>query len=62
VFEHLIRKFAEDANDDAVEYFTPRDVVRLVTTLVFAHDHEALAGVGVVRTVYDCAAGTGGFL
>jgi type I restriction enzyme M protein len=62
VFEHLIRKFAEAANDDAGEYFTPRDVVRLVTTLVFATDHAALNGEGVVRTVYDCAAGTGGFL
>jgi type I restriction enzyme M protein len=62
VFEHLIRKFAETANDDAGEYFTPRDVVRLVTTLVFATDHAALNGQGVVRTVYDCAAGTGGFL
>lgn len=62
VFEHLIRKFAEAANDDAGEYFTPRDVVRLVTTLVFATDHDALNGDGVVRTVYDCAAGTGGFL
>ena len=62
IFEHLIRKFAESANDTAGEFFTPRDVVRLVTTLVFATDHEALAGDGVVRTVYDCAAGTGGFL
>ncbi|MBL8288000.1 MAG: SAM-dependent DNA methyltransferase [Rubrivivax sp.] len=62
VFEHLIRKFAEAANDDAGEYFTPRDVVRLVTTLVFANDHDALTGEGIVRTVYDCAAGTGGFL
>lgn len=61
-FEHLIRKFAESANDTAGEFFTPRDVVRLVTTLVFATDHNALTGAGVVRTVYDCAAGTGGFL
>lgn len=62
VFEHLIRKFAESANDTAGEFFTPRDVVRLVTTLVFATDHDALNAEGVVRTVYDCAAGTGGFL
>jgi len=62
VFEHLIRKFAESANDTAGEFFTPRDVVRLATTLVFAGDHEALTGDGVVRTAYDCAAGTGGFL
>lgn len=62
VFEHLIRKFAESANDTAGEFFTPRDVVRLATTLIFAPDHQALNGEGVVRTVYDCAAGTGGFL
>lgn len=62
VFEHLIRKFAESSNDDAGQYFTPRDVVRLATTLVFAPDHQALNRDGVVRTVYDCAAGTGGFL
>ena len=62
VFEHLVHKFAESANDTAGEFFTPRDVVRLVTTLVFASDHDALNGEGVVRTVYDCAAGTGGFL
>ena len=48
VFEHLIRKFAESANDTAGEFFTPRDVVRLVTTLVFSSDHEALNGDGVV--------------
>ncbi len=62
IFEHLIRTFAESANDTAGEFYTPRDVVRLTTTLVFSRDHEALSGEGVVRTVYDCAAGTGGFL
>jgi type I restriction enzyme M protein len=62
IFEELIRRFAEAANDTAGEYFTPRDVVRLATTLVFAPDHDALTGEGVVRTVYDCACGTGGFL
>lgn len=62
MFEHLIRKFAESANDTAGEFFTPRDVVRLATTLIFAPDHQTLNGEDVVRTVYDCAAGTGGFL
>lgn len=62
VFEHLIRKFAESANDTAGEFFTPRDVVRLATTLVFEPDHRALNQPGAIRTVYDCAAGTGGFL
>jgi type I restriction enzyme M protein len=62
VFEHLIHKFAESTNDSAGEFFTPRDVVRLATTLVFSLDHESLCGEGQVREVYDCAAGTGGFL
>lgn len=38
VFEHLIRKFAESANDTAGEFFAPRDVVRLFTTRLFAAD------------------------
>jgi type I restriction enzyme M protein len=62
IFEHLIRKFAESANDTAGEFFTPRDVVRLATTLILDPDHEVLEGEGVVKTIYDCAAGTGGFL
>ncbi|WP_425059182.1 hypothetical protein SCACP_38570 [Sporomusa carbonis] len=62
VFEELIRRFAEAANDTAGEYFTPRDVVRLATTLVFAPDHEVLSGEGVIRTLYDPCCGTGGFL
>ena len=61
-FEHLIRMFAESANDTAGEYYTPRDVVRLATTLVFTHDKDALSGDGVIRSVYDPACGTGGFL
>lgn len=62
VFEHLIHKFAESTNDSAGEFFTPRDVVRLATTLVFLPDHASLCGDGTIRSVYDCAAGTGGFL
>ncbi len=62
VFEELIRRFAESANDTAGEYFTPRDVVRLATTLVFSADQEILTGEGVVRTIYDPCCGTGGFL
>jgi len=62
IFEELIRRFAENANDTAGEYFTPRDVVRLATTLVFAPDHEVLTGEGVIRTIYDPCCGTGGFL
>lgn len=62
VFEHLIRKFAEASNETAGEHFTPRDVVRLTTQLVMQPDEDALSGDGVIRSVYDGTAGSGGFL
>lgn len=62
VFEHLIRKFAESANDTAGEHFTPRDMVRLTTSLVFSEDDEVLTQKGVIRHIYDPTCGTGGFL
>lgn len=62
VFEELIRRFAESSNETAGEHFTPRDIVRLTTSLVFMEDDEALTKEGVIRTIYDPTAGTGGFL
>ena len=62
VFEELIRRFAEGSNETAGEHFTPRDIVRLTTALVFMEDDEALTTPGIVRTIYDPTAGTGGFL
>lgn len=62
VFEELIRKFAESSNETAGEHFTPRDIVRLTTSLVFMEDDAALTKEGVIRTIYDPTAGTGGFL
>lgn len=62
IFEELIRRFAESSNETAGEHFTPRDVVRLTTSLVFCMDDEALTKPGIVRSIYDPTAGTGGFL
>lgn len=62
VFEELIRRFAESSNETAGEHFTPRDIVRLTTSLVFTNDDEALTQSGLVRSIYDPTAGTGGFL
>ncbi|BDY04687.1 restriction endonuclease subunit M [Ferrimonas sp. YFM] len=62
VFEDLIRRFAESSNETAGEHFTPRDIVRLTTSLVFATDDDALTKPGVIRSIYDPTAGTGGFL
>lgn len=62
VFEELIRKFAELSNETAGEHFTPREVVRLIVQCLFAGDDEALSKPGVVRSLYDPTAGTGGIL
>lgn len=62
LFEELIRKFAEESNETAGEHFTPRDIVRLATSLVFSADNAILTDQGVVRSLYDPTVGTGGFL
>ena len=62
IFEELIRRFAESSNETAGEHFTPRDIVRLTTSLVFIGDDEVLTKDGIIRTLYDPTAGTGGFL
>ena len=62
LFEALIRRFAESSNETAGEHFTPRDIVRLTTSLVFTEDDDALTQSGLVRSIYDPTAGTGGFL
>lgn len=62
VFEELIRKFAEVSNETAGEHFTPREVIRLMVNLIFVEDDDVLTKPGVVRTIYDPAAGTGGML
>ncbi|PLC06656.1 restriction endonuclease subunit M [Variovorax sp. RO1] len=62
VFEELIRKFAELSNETAGEHFTPREVIRLMVNLIFIEDDEILSRPGVVRTIYDPTAGTGGML
>jgi type I restriction enzyme M protein len=62
VFEELIRKFAEISNETAGEHFTPREVIRLMVNLIFVEDDDVLSRPGVVRTIYDPTAGTGGML
>ncbi|MGJ9371690.1 type I restriction-modification system subunit M [Nesterenkonia sp. CF4.4] len=62
LFENLIYRFAESANDGAGQFYTPPDVVRLLVDLVYAEDTEALRGRGIVRSIYDPTVGTGGML
>lgn len=62
VFEHLIRKFAEDSNETAGEHFTPREVIKLMVNLLIAPDADTVAGEGQVINILDPACGTGGML
>jgi len=59
VFEELIRKFNEENNEEAGEHFTPREVIELMTHLVF---DPIKADLPLTLTVYDPACGSGGML
>ena len=62
IFEELIRRFNEASNEEAGDHFTPREVIRLMVNLIFAPDNDTLTTRGIVKTLYDPAAGTGGML
>ncbi len=62
VFEELLRKFSEMSNETSGEHYTPRDVVRLLVSLVFTEDKENLQGEGKVRSIFDPCCGSGGML
>src|SRR5690625_1213239 len=59
VFEELIRRFNEENNEEAGEHFTPREVIHLMTHLVFDPIRDQLPPV---VTIYDPACGSGGML
>ena len=62
LFENLIRRFNELANETAGDHFTPREVIRLMVSILFIRDDELLATPGTVRKLLDPACGTGGML
>ena len=62
VFEHLIRRFAEDSNETAGEHFTPREIIKLMVNLLIAPDADTVSGPGQVVNILDPACGTGGML
>ena len=61
VFEELVRKFNEQANEEAGDHFTPREVIKLMASLVYT-DEEDVYKSGIIRTIYDPTCGTGGML
>jgi type I restriction enzyme M protein len=62
VYEELLRKFSEMSNETSGDHFTPRDVVRLLVSLLFCGESEHLKGKGKVRSMFDPCSGTGGIL
>jgi len=62
VFEDLIRRFNEAANETAGDHFTPREVIRLMVNLLLEPDGHILTRKGIIVTVCDPACGTGGML
>lgn len=62
IFEEIIRRFSESHNEDAGQHYTPREVIQLMVNILFHDDNDILSGNNVVKTIYDCACGTGGML
>ena len=62
IYEELIRRFSELSNETAGEHFTPREVIRLMVNILFLTDRDVLTSTGIVKTLYDVCAGTGGML
>ncbi|WP_302602671.1 class I SAM-dependent DNA methyltransferase [uncultured Sutterella sp.] len=63
IYEHLIQRYGEEIAQGAEDFMTPRDVVRLAVSLVFANEDAFLNSKdGSIRTLYDGTCGTCGFI
>ena len=61
LFEHLVMRFNEQANEEAGDHFTPREVIRLMANLIYTGEKDVYTP-GIFREIYDPACGTGGML
>ena len=61
LFEHLVMRFNEQANEEAGDHFTPREVIRLMANLIYTGEQDVYKP-GIYRTICDPACGTGGML
>ena len=61
LFEHLVMRFNEQANEEAGDHFTPREVIRLMANFIYTGEQDVYRP-GIYRTIYDPACGTGGML
>ena len=62
VFEELIRIANDQSNEQAGEHFSPRDLIRLMSAILFTPDAEELRDSGIIRSLYDPTCGTGGMV
>lgn len=63
IYEHLIERYGEEIAEDAEDFMTPKDVVRLAVSMIFANDIELLnEDTGAIRTMCDPTCGTLGFI
>lgn len=62
IFEIVIRRSKEASNTKAGQFYTPREIVRLLVALTFSSHEEELHRPGRLFTVYDPCCGTGGML
>ncbi len=62
IFEELIRRFSEAHNEDAGQHYTPREVIELMTELLFIDDEDIQKKKECSKSIYDPACGTGGML
>lgn len=60
VFEELIRRFNEENNEEAGEHFTPREIIQLMTHLIFEPIKGKIKDGSYL--IYDPACGSGGML
>ncbi len=61
LFEHLVMRFNEQANEEAGDHFTPREVIRLMANLVYTGETDVYKP-SIYREIYDPTCGTGGML
>ncbi len=62
IFENLIRRFNELANETAGDHFTPREVIKLMVNILFINDDKLLSIPRTVGKMLDPTCGTGGML
>lgn len=60
VFEELIRRFNEENNEEAGEHFTPREIIKLMTNIIFLPVKDQITKG--IYLIYDPACGSGGML